>query len=106
MHTLIALGIVYENSSIQARQYQCATFPQTLLGTFSLLVPSLSARRDAPTHSSQPNRWLNNAQAAADSANFMTNVKFGGIEDDLTAPSTPWIYYGGSYAGARAAHMK
>ncbi|KAJ2986041.1 hypothetical protein NUW54_g9926 [Trametes sanguinea] len=51
-------------------------------------------------------RWLNNAQSAADSANFMKNVKFPGIEEDLTAPSHPWIYYGGSYAGARAAHMK
>ncbi|RDB14917.1 putative extracellular serine carboxypeptidase [Hypsizygus marmoreus] len=51
-------------------------------------------------------RWLTNEQAAADSANFMANVKFDGIEEDLTAPNTPWIYYGGSYAGARAAHMK
>ncbi|KAJ7079718.1 serine carboxypeptidase S28-domain-containing protein [Mycena belliarum] len=51
-------------------------------------------------------RWLNNDQSAADSANFMANVKFKGISEDLTAPTTPWIYYGGSYAGARAAHMK
>ncbi|KAI0769022.1 peptidase S28 [Trametes elegans] len=51
-------------------------------------------------------RWLNNAQSAADSANFMANVKFPGIEEDLTAPGHPWIYYGGSYAGARAAHMR
>ncbi|KAF9524271.1 serine carboxypeptidase S28-domain-containing protein [Crepidotus variabilis] len=51
-------------------------------------------------------RFLNNAQAAADSANFMKHVKFDGIAEDLTAPGTPWIYYGGSYAGARAAHMK
>lgn len=51
-------------------------------------------------------RWLNNEQAAADSANFMANIKFDGIEEDLTAPGTPWIYYGGSYAGARAAHMR
>jgi len=51
-------------------------------------------------------RWLNNDQSAADSAYFMANVKFPGIDEDLTAPSTPWIYYGGSYAGARAAHMK
>ncbi|KAI0670867.1 peptidase S28 [Trametes maxima] len=51
-------------------------------------------------------RWLNNAQSAADSAHFMANVKFPGIEEDLTAPGHPWIYYGGSYAGARAAHMK
>ncbi|OSX59888.1 hypothetical protein POSPLADRAFT_1183590 [Postia placenta MAD-698-R-SB12] len=51
-------------------------------------------------------RWLNNDQAAADSAYFMSNVKFTGIEEDLTAPNAPWIYYGGSYAGARAAHMR
>ncbi|KXN80843.1 putative serine protease EDA2 [Leucoagaricus sp. SymC.cos] len=36
----------------------------------------------------------------------MANFKFDGIDEDLTAPGTPWIYYGGSYAGARAAHMK
>ncbi|KAH9850108.1 peptidase S28 [Lenzites betulinus] len=51
-------------------------------------------------------RWLNNAQSAADSANFMANVRFPGVDEDLTAPNHPWIYYGGSYAGARAAHMK
>ncbi|KAI0278577.1 serine carboxypeptidase S28-domain-containing protein [Russula aff. rugulosa BPL654] len=51
-------------------------------------------------------RWLNNEQALEDSANFMRNVKFKGIDEDLTAPNTPWIYYGGSYAGARAAHMR
>ncbi|CAL1716305.1 unnamed protein product [Somion occarium] len=51
-------------------------------------------------------RWLNNEQAAADSANFLRTVKFEGIDEDLTAPGTPWIYYGGSYAGARSAHMR
>ncbi|KAH9855843.1 peptidase S28 [Lenzites betulinus] len=51
-------------------------------------------------------RWLNNDQAAADSANFIDNVTFSGIPGDLTAPGTPWIYYGGSYGGARAAHMR
>ncbi|KAI0311348.1 peptidase S28 [Amylostereum chailletii] len=51
-------------------------------------------------------RWLNNTQALEDSANFMRNVKLGGIDEDLTAPNTPWIYYGGSYAGARSAIMK
>ena len=24
----------------------------------------------------------------------MANVKFDGISEDLTAPHTPWIYYG------------
>ncbi|KAF5344869.1 hypothetical protein D9758_011575 [Tetrapyrgos nigripes] len=51
-------------------------------------------------------RFLNNDQAAADSANFMANVQFEGIDQNLTAPGTPWIYYGGSYAGARSAHMR
>ncbi|THH30673.1 hypothetical protein EUX98_g3527 [Antrodiella citrinella] len=51
-------------------------------------------------------RFLNNSQSLQDSANFMANVKFPGIGEDLTAPNTPWIYYGGSYAGARAAHMR
>ncbi|KAN0131018.1 peptidase S28 [Lactarius tabidus] len=51
-------------------------------------------------------RWLTNEQALEDSANFMRNVKFDGIDEDLTAHNTPWIYYGGSYAGARAAHMR
>ncbi|TFY80438.1 hypothetical protein EWM64_g3577 [Hericium alpestre] len=51
-------------------------------------------------------RWLTNEQALEDSANFMRNVTFAGIDEDLTAPNTPWIYFGGSYAGARAAHMK
>jgi len=59
-----------------------------------------------PDFSTDNLRWLNNEQAAADSANFMRNVKFSGIDANLTAPHTPWIYYGGSYAGARAAHMK
>jgi hypothetical protein len=61
-------------------------------------------------------RWLNNAQALEDSAYFMTHVNFStslfstsissSTIANLTAPNTPWIYYGGSYAGARAAHMR
>jgi hypothetical protein len=38
--------------------------------------------------------WLNNEQSAEDSANFMRNVQFKGIKRDITAPGTPWIYYG------------
>ncbi|TFY54686.1 hypothetical protein EVG20_g9606 [Dentipellis fragilis] len=52
-------------------------------------------------------RWLTNEQALEDSANFMRNVKFEGIDEDLTAPGTPWIYYGVRLVcGARSAHMK
>ena len=39
-------------------------------------------------------RFLNNAQSAADSANFMANLKIDGIDEDITAPGRPWIYYG------------
>lgn len=54
-------------------------------------------------------RWLTNEQALTDSANFMANVNLSattGIPGDFRAPKTPYIYYGGSYAGARSAHMK
>lgn len=67
-------------------------------------------------------RWLTNAQSLQDSANFIGNVKIDGVDYDVTAPNTKWIYYGvgdqsqsmgvtliawkGSYAGARAAHMR
>jgi hypothetical protein len=39
-------------------------------------------------------RWLNNEQALEDSANFMRNVKFENINENLTARKAPWIYYG------------
>ncbi|KAF9449110.1 peptidase S28 [Macrolepiota fuliginosa MF-IS2] len=51
-------------------------------------------------------RWLTNEQAMADSTKFMSTIRFEKFEENLTALNTPWIYYGGSYAGARAAHMK
>ncbi|KAI0247487.1 serine carboxypeptidase S28-domain-containing protein [Lactifluus subvellereus] len=49
---------------------------------------------------------LNDEQALEDSANFIPNIKFEDIDEVLTAPNTPWIYYGGSYVGARAAYMR
>ncbi|GJJ09250.1 hypothetical protein Clacol_003472 [Clathrus columnatus] len=54
-------------------------------------------------------RWLTNDQAFADSANFLQHVNLTtstGIQGDFTAPKRPYIYYGGSYAGARSAIMK
>ncbi|KZV92277.1 hypothetical protein EXIGLDRAFT_692920 [Exidia glandulosa HHB12029] len=63
---------------------------------YGLSIPVLNFTTDSL-------RFLNNNQSAADSANFMANIKFPGIDDDLTAPGTPWIYYG---VRARAAHMR
>ncbi|PWN50319.1 hypothetical protein IE53DRAFT_296762, partial [Violaceomyces palustris] len=48
-------------------------------------------------------RWLNNRQALQDSAEFVKNVRFEGVEE---ADARRIIYYGGSYPGARAAHMR
>jgi hypothetical protein len=52
-------------------------------------------------------RWLNNRQALEDSAQFVQKMKFPGTKNaHLTAPHQPVIYYGGSYPGARSAHMR
>lgn len=47
--------------------------------------------------------YLTNEQTIADFANLAQNFEFAGIDDDLTAPNTPWILYGGSLAGAETA---
>ncbi|EAT91563.2 hypothetical protein SNOG_00068 [Parastagonospora nodorum SN15] len=51
-------------------------------------------------------RFLSTDQALAEIDYFARNVKFEGIDADLTAPNTPWVVYGGSYAGAQAAFMR
>ncbi|KAL4777977.1 serine carboxypeptidase S28-domain-containing protein [Aspergillus varians] len=52
-------------------------------------------------------RFLSTEQSLADYAYFASNVVFPGLEDqDLTAPATPWIAYGGSYAGAQVAFLR
>lgn len=51
-------------------------------------------------------RFLSTEQALAEIDYFARNVKFAGIDADLTAPKTPWIAYGGSYAGAQAAFLR
>ncbi|CAM1505822.1 Fc.00g114590.m01.CDS01 [Cosmosporella sp. VM-42] len=52
-------------------------------------------------------RFLTTEQALADTDYFARHVKFPGLEHvDLTAKSTPYIIYGGSYAGAFAAFAR
>ncbi|KAI1339421.1 peptidase S28 [Xylariaceae sp. FL0016] len=52
-------------------------------------------------------RFLTTEQALADTAYFAQNVKFEGLEDvDLDPATTPWIAYGGSYAGAFVAFLR
>lgn len=51
-------------------------------------------------------RFLSTEQALAEINFFAKNVKFEGIDADLTAPNTPWVVYGGSYAGAQAAFLR
>lgn len=52
-------------------------------------------------------RFLNNSQSLQDSARFVQQMRFPEANNsNLRAPHSPVIYYGGSYAGARAAHMR
>ncbi|KAI0471056.1 peptidase S28 [Xylariaceae sp. FL0804] len=52
-------------------------------------------------------RFLTTDQALADTAYFANNVEFEGLEDvDLKPETTPWIAYGGSYAGSFVAFLR
>ena len=52
-------------------------------------------------------RFLTTEQAMADAAYFAQSVVFEGLENyNLKAPHTPWIAYGGSYAGAFVAFLR
>lgn len=52
-------------------------------------------------------RFLTTDQSLADTAYFAKNVKFAGLEDvDLSPETTPWIAYGGSYAGSYVAFLR
>ncbi|EGG09784.1 extracellular serine carboxypeptidase [Melampsora larici-populina 98AG31] len=95
--TFHGVGLILE------MRYYGASFPTKDLSTESL-------------------RFLDTKQSLADAAYFAQNIVFPGLEShNLTAPGTPWIYYGGkfnslshntafcesgSYAGAKAAYMK
>ncbi len=60
-----------------------------------------------PDLSTENLRFLTTQQALADTAFFARNVVFKGLEDKkLTAPHTPYIAYGGSYAGAFVAFLR
>ena len=60
-----------------------------------------------PDLSTENIRFLSTEQALADTDYFARHVKFPGLEHiDLTAAATPYIIYGGSYAGAFAAFAR
>ena len=60
-----------------------------------------------PDLSTENLRFLTTQQALADTAYFARHVVFKGLEDHkLTAPHTPYIAYGGSYAGAFVAFLR
>jgi Serine carboxypeptidase S28 len=76
------LGVILEH------RYYGESFPVANLSTESL-------------------RFLTTDQALADTAYFAKNIIFPGLEDkDLTASTTPYIAYGGSYAGAFVAFLR
>ena len=47
--------------------------------------------------------YLTTEQTIADNAYFATHASFPGVAGNLSAPTTPWILYGGSLAGAQTA---
>ncbi|KAI1171919.1 peptidase S28 [Nemania sp. FL0916] len=52
-------------------------------------------------------RFLTTDQSLADTSYFAHNVKFAGLENvNLDPKTTPWIAYGGSYAGAYVALLR
>ncbi|KAK4151879.1 serine carboxypeptidase S28-domain-containing protein [Chaetomidium leptoderma] len=60
-----------------------------------------------PDFSTENLRFLTTDQALADMAYFAEHVEFEGLEHlDLTASKTPYIAYGGSYAGAFVAFLR
>ncbi len=61
-----------------------------------------------PDLSTKNFRFLTTEQALADEAYFASNIQFPGLEEygDLTAKTTPYISYGGSYAGAFSALLR
>lgn len=60
-----------------------------------------------PSFSTKDLRFLTTEQALADTAYFAKNVVFEGLEDvDVSPDVTPWIAYGGSYAGAFVAFLR
>ncbi|KAK2811259.1 hypothetical protein FQN50_002356 [Emmonsiellopsis sp. PD_5] len=60
-----------------------------------------------PDFSTENLRFLSTEQALADSAYFARNIVFPGLEDKkLKSCDTPYIIYGGSYAGAQVAFMR
>ncbi|KAF2465610.1 uncharacterized protein BDR25DRAFT_328648 [Lindgomyces ingoldianus] len=48
-------------------------------------------------------RYLTTEETIADNSYFAQNPTFPSINDTLNAPTTPWIMYGGSLAGAQTA---
>jgi hypothetical protein len=60
-----------------------------------------------PDLSAENMRFLSTEQALADTSYFAQHVEFPGLENrNLTALDTPYIIYGGSYAGAFAAFAR
>ncbi|KAM0790107.1 hypothetical protein ACM66B_005434 [Microbotryomycetes sp. NB124-2] len=76
------IGVIFEH------RYYGESFPVTNLSTDSL-------------------RFLTTMQSVRDSAHFAENIKFPGLEHyNLTSRDAPWLYYGGSYGGAKAAFAR
>lgn len=56
-----------------------------------------------PNLSTDNLRYLTTAQAIADNAYFASHLEIPGLNITAGANNTKWIFYGGSYAGAKVA---
>ncbi|GAA5844809.1 hypothetical protein JCM11251_002284 [Rhodosporidiobolus azoricus] len=76
------IGVVFEH------RYYGESFPVKNLSTDSM-------------------RYLTTLQSLHDQVHFARNIVFPGLEHlNLTAPETPYLVYGGSYAGAKTAFAR
>lgn len=62
--------------------------------------------RDGTTWGVDELQWLTNWQAEQDSVQFVRNIQLDGVREEINSRHAPVITYGGSYAGARSAHLR
>jgi hypothetical protein len=96
MEATNGLGVILEN------RFYGESYPFNTSTTDNLRY--LTNEQSSSTRSLSQSPFNNlNLVAIADNAYFAQHATFPGVTDNLTAPGTPWILYGGSLAGAETA---
>src|ERR1700709_7896 len=96
MEATNGLGVILEN------RFYGQSYPFNTSTTDNLRY--LTNEQSSSPHTVLQSPFNNlNLVAIADNAYFAQHATFPGVIDNLTAPGTPWILYGGSLAGAETA---